>query len=296
MGIFRRFFFFIVVNILIVTSAAIVASIVMRYFGITGELPFYAILYSLIGFGGAFFSLWISKWTAKKMMGVKVIDPRTNSPQEADLVQTVHELARAARLKKMPEVGIYESQDLNAFATGPSKNNSLVACSRGLLNSLNKEELRGVLGHEVAHIVNGDMVTMTLLQGLINTMVLILARLAARAIMSRQRSRSYMMESLIFIGLQMVFSILGSVVLCYFSRKREYRADAGGAKLAGSNSMIQALKALQRNYMPQPAEQATSKHAQSYGYLKISGEKKTNWFSTHPPLEVRIERLERNYN
>ena len=297
MSFFRRFFFLIALNFFIVNSASIVATLIMAYFGIQGNLPFYLIFYSLIGFGGAFFSLAISKWSAKKWMGVQIIDPGRCGGEERELVEMVHEMARAARLTQMPEVGIYESQDMNAFATGPSKRNSLVAVSSGLLARTNKEELRGVLGHEVAHIANGDMVTMTLLMGVINTMVLLAARLVAQLITSRMRQRSIWMEHLIFMGLQAVFMVFGSMILGYFSRKREYRADAGGARFAGAGSMIRALKALQRSSHPmRPGETAPAR--ESYGYLQISGRPRKSWtalFSTHPPLEDRIARLERQH-
>ena len=266
----------------------------MNYFGWNGTVVFYAILYSLIGFGGAFFSLAISKWSAKKFMGVRIIDPRTSDPKERDIVQMVQSISQAARLPKVPEVGIYESNEMNAFATGPSKRNSLVAVSRGLLNSMDEEELRGVLAHEVAHIANGDMVTMTLLQGLLNTMVLFAARLIARVIVSKMRERSFFVEFMIYSALHIVLSLLAFVVLCYFSRKREFRADAGGARYAGSGSMIKALQALQKQVL-QPLGKQQAGPAASYNYLKISGVKKSNLMSTHPPLEARIARLERNY-
>lgn len=297
MSYFRRFFFLIAINFLIIISASIVASLAMAYFGIQGNLPFYLIFYSLIGFGGAFFSLAISKWSAKKWMGVQIIDPDRSSGEGRELVEMVYEMARAARLPKMPEVGVYESQDMNAFATGPSKKNSLVAVSSGLLARTNKEELRGVLGHEVAHIANGDMVTMTLLMGVINTMVLLAARLVAQMITSQMRNRSFWVEHMIFMGLQVVFMIFGSIALGFFSRKREYRADAGGARFAGAGSMIRALKALQRSSGPmRPGEMVPAQ--ESYGYLQISGQPKKSWralFSTHPPLEDRIARLERQH-
>ena len=297
MSYLRRFSFLIAINFLIITSASIVASLVMAYFGIQGDLPFYLIVYSIFGFGGAFFSLAISKWSAKKWMGVQVIDPDRSSGEAKELVEMVYEMARAARLPKMPEVGVYESQDMNAFATGPRKSNSLVAVSSGLLARTNKEELRGVLGHEVAHIANGDMVTMTLLMGIINTMVLLAARLVAQMITSQMRNRSFWVEYMIFMGLQVVFMIFGSIALGFFSRKREYRADAGGARFAGAGSMIRALKALQRSSSPmKPGEMAPAQ--KSYGYLQISSQPKKSWralFSTHPPLENRIARLERQH-
>ena len=293
-GFMRRIFFFIALNFFIVLTASAVALALMNFFNIQGDLPFYAIFYSIIGFGGAFISLSLSRWMAKKMMGVRIIDPRSATGQDKELVEMVHRLSRKARLPVFPEVGIYEKKELNAFATGPSKKRSLVACSRGLISSMDKEELEGVLGHEIAHITNGDMVTMTLLQGLINTMVLIAARLLTTVILSKLRRRSFWMELSIYMGLQMVFSIFGTLLLCYFSRKREYRADQGGAKLAGSSNMIKALKALQRSYFP--AQDSSGQQEASYNYLKISGKPKRNLFSTHPPLEERIKKLERYYS
>ena len=290
----RRFFFFFAINILIVLTASFVALVVMRFFNIQGDLPFYAIFYSILGFGGAFVSLSLSRWMAKRMMGVRIIDPRSATGQDKELVEMVHRLSRKARLPAFPEVGIYEKKELNAFATGPSKKRSLVACSRGLLSSMDKEELEGVLGHEIAHIKNGDMVTMTLLQGLINTMVLLAARLLTTIILSKLRRRSFWLELSIYMGLQMVFSIFGTIFLCYFSRAREYRADQGGAKLAGSSNMIKALKALQRSYSP--VQDSSGQQQASYNYLKISGKPKRNLFSTHPPLEERIKKLERYYS
>ena len=255
--------------------------------------------YSLIGFGGAFLSLAMSRYFAKKFMGVRVIDPQKARGEELELVNMVHQMAVQARLPKKPEVGIYESPQPNAFATGPSKRKSLVAVSRGLLQSMSKNELEGVIAHEVAHIANGDMVTMTLLQGLINTMVLLAARFVAKLIASQQRNRSIWMEHLIFIGLQIAFSILGSIVLCYFSRKREYRADKDGARLSSVENMISALKALGRSAVlsTRTAFAGGGTQTESYNYLQISGKaKKANWFSTHPPLENRIARLERLYS
>ena len=299
MSFFRRIFFFLAINILIVTTASILGVIITQALGIKGEWGFYIVFYSLIGFGGAFLSLAMSRYFAKKFMGVRVIDPQKARGEELDLVNMVHQMAVQARLPKKPEVGIYESQQANAFATGPSKKKSLVAVSRGLLQAMNKKELEGVIAHEVAHIANGDMVTMTLLQGLINTMVLLAARFVAKLIVSRQRNPSIWMEHLIFIGLQIAFSILGSVALCYFSRKREYRADKDGARLSSVENMISALKALGRA-VPLSGQTALAggrAQAESYNYLQISGKaKRANWLSTHPPLENRIARLERLYS
>ena len=298
MGFFRRMFFFLIINLFVVLTAVILATIVSQVFGIEGEWSFYIIFYSIIGFGGAFLSLFISKWAAKKFMGVKIISPHSAQGQEREILEMTTELARKARLPKTPEVGIFENPQVNAFATGPSKRNSLVAVSRGAINALDKEELEGVLGHEVAHIANGDMVTMTLLTGMMNVMVLLAARFVAKIIVSQQRQRSFWMEHLIFIGLHIVFSIFAMIVLNAFSRKREYRADAGGAKLAGSGNMIKALEALKRAYSPKMLRNTGNRfqrQQESYQYLQISGKQKVSLFSTHPPLESRIERLKRRY-
>ena len=300
MSFFRRMFFFLLINFLVVTTAAILGTLIVQALGIKGEWGFYLVFYSLIGFGGAFFSLAVSRVMAKKFMGVRVIDPRKAQGEEKELVDMVYQMASQARLPAKPEVGIFESPQPNAFATGPSKRKSLVAVSRGLLNSMNKKELEGVIAHEVAHIANGDMVTMTLLQGLINTMVLLAARFVARLIASQQRSRSFWMEHLIFIALQIAFSLLGSIALCYFSRIREYRADKGGARLSSVDNMIAALKSLKRESSLAGAEAqaaiAGGTQRESYNYLQISGKNKKTWFSTHPPLEDRIARLERLYS
>ena len=301
MSFIKRIFLILLINLFIITTASILATVLSAAFGIEGEWTFYIIFYSLIGFGGAFLSLFISKWMAKKFMGVKIIDPNTSQSAERKILDMTYGIARKARLPKMPEVGIFNSPDVNAFATGPSKRNSLVAVSTGAMSTLNTEELEGVIGHEVAHIANGDMVTMTLLMGMMNTMVLLAARLVAKLIVSQQRERSFWMEHLIFIGLQIAFSILAMIVLNYFSRKREYRADAGGAKLAGSGNMIKALKALKRAYSPKSLQKSRPsrgglRQQESYQYLQISGKQKTSIFSTHPPLDSRIERLERRYS
>ncbi len=293
MGIAKRFFIFLAVNFLVVITASLAAVIIMRFFGIEGNLAYYAISYSIIGFGGAFISLAVSRWAAKKFMGVRVIDPREAGGRERELVEMTHQLALKAGLPEKPEVGIYESPEPNAFATGPSKRKSLVAVSTGLLERMGKEELEGVLAHEVAHIANGDMVTMTLLTGLINTMVLIAARLVTNAILAQMRERSWLVEMGVFIGFQIVFGFFGTLVLNAFSRRREYRADRGGARLAGSASMIAGLSSLQ-NYIEGPAPAAAAGgDRKSYNYLQISGSRKSSLFSTHPPLGERIRRLER---
>ena len=210
---------------------------------------------------------------------------------------TVYRLSEQAGLPAKPEVGFYNSTEVNAFATGPTKARALVAVSTGLLDRMNKEELEGVIGHEIAHVANGDMVTMTLLQGVIDAFVMFLARVISYAITSRSRSDdderpSYMMQSLVTVGLEIALSVLGSIVVAWFSRWREFRADAGGAKIAGYPKMIAALEALKslHNYGPE-VEPANQKAVAAF---KISS-RKSGWlslFSTHPDLDKRILALQ----
>lgn len=291
MAMAKRVFLFMVVNILILLTITITFNIILAVFGIqlTGE-QYYIWFYAAFGMGGAFISLAMSRFMAKKMMRVQTIDPNTRDPMERQLLETVYDLARKARLPKMPEVGVYNSPEVNAFATGPSKSRSLVAVSTGLLQRMNKDQVEGVLGHEVAHIANGDMVTMTLVQGIINTMVLIAARAISIAVSGAVDDRARpTVQFILFMVLQILLSILGSIVVNYFSRAREYRADAGGARIAGREKMISALKALAgtESYVDQEHKALAS--------LKISGNTRSTLaalFSTHPPLEVRIARLE----
>lgn len=298
----KRIGLFLAVNFLVI----ITISIVLNLLGVRPYLTAYGLDYESLlifclvwGMGGAFISLALSRVMAKMMMGVKVIPPDTRDPELRELVETVHELARAARLPAMPEVGIYDSPEVNAFATGPTKSRALVAVSTGLLRKMNRAETRGVLGHEVAHIANGDMVTMTLIQGIVNAFVMFLARIIAYALtMNRDRDGeegggNVMAFYLVHIVLEMVFMIFGSMVVAWFSRYREFRADAGGARLAGRENMIQALECLRRTFeisdvgeSAQPALQALKISSRPNGFMRL--------FSTHPPLEERIERLKRS--
>lgn len=297
MGFARRILLFVAVNALVIFTI----SIIMRLFNVQPFLTSHGISYGdlmafclIWGFGGAFISLALSRKMAKWMMGVKVIDPNTRDPQGKDLIHVVYNLARAANLSVMPEVGIYESPEINAFATGPSRKRSLVAVSRGLLNRMSHEELEGVLGHEIAHIANGDMVTMTLVQGVINAFVMFLARVLAFALSgignkNNQRSStgSYYMFVFIF---ELIFMVLGMLVIAAYSRYREFRADRGGAKLAGRGNMIAALESLKRTQ--EIVDERVEKPA--FQSFKISNPKRhgiRQLFSTHPPLELRIEKL-----
>jgi heat shock protein HtpX len=284
---------FLLVNILIVTTVTLVLNIVLPLFGVQLSGWGYIIpLYSMIGFGGAIFSLMTSKWMAKRMMGVQIIDPKTNNSEERRILEMVYGCAQRAKLPAMPEVGIFQSPEVNAFATGPSKSNSLVALSTGLLERMDNDGVEGVIGHEVAHIANGDMVTMTLLQGLINTMVLIVAHILANIVtsaMAKDEERpSYFMQHMIFSLFQFVFSLLGFMIVAAFSRRREFRADAGGARVAGRDRMLNGLRSLQGVY-----GKVDDSHPE-LATLKISGHPGgfMALFSTHPPLEERIRRLE----
>lgn len=300
---FRRILLFAAVNILIMTTITVVTSLlgVNKYLSAAGGIQYGALLaFCLIwGMGGAFISLLLSKLMAKWMMGVKIVDPQ-NPGSYRELVERVHRLAERAGLGKMPEVGYYESPEINAFATGPSKNNSLVAVSTGLLTQMNRSEVEGVLAHEVAHIANGDMVTMTLIQGVVNAFVMFFARILAFAISNLFRKNDDegpnfmvgMVQMVATIVLEIVFSILGSMVVAYFSRWREYRADAGGARFAGKENMIGALEKLRRT-LDSANEPEAPKAMMS---LKISSKPNgfMSLFSSHPPLEQRIEALKAN--
>lgn len=292
----KRIFLFLLVNLLVMTTITVVL-------GLLGVQPFLeqnglnlvslAVFCLVWGMGGALISLLISRWTAKRMMGVQVIAPDTRDAGAQTLVQTVQRLAQGAGIP-MPEVGVYQSDDINAFATGPSKSRSLVAVSTGLLRKLDRPELEGVLGHEITHIANGDMVTMTLLQGVVNAFVMFLARVLAYVVAQALRGSDReggMSQGLYFVCVlvfQLVFMVLGSMVVMAFSRWREFRADAGGAHLAGRESMIQALEALKRDH----ETVAQGRAAPALATMQISGrDGMLRFFMSHPPLELRIERL-----
>jgi len=292
MSIMKRILLFAIVNILILVTISIVLSL----FGVQPYISAYGISYRDLmifclvwGMGGAFISLAISRIMAKWMMGVKVIDPQTRDSELASLVNMVHSLAQRAKLPKMPEVGIYESPELNAFATGPTKSRALVAVSTGLLQGMGRDEIEGVLGHEITHVGNGDMVTMTLLQGIINAFVMFFARVIAFAVgtMVRDEARR-MVTFLVTIVLEIGLSILGFMIVAAFSRWREFRADHGGAQLAGTQKMVSALEALRQNRELRDAQEHPA-----LATLQIFG--KAGGFmalmATHPPLEVRIQRL-----
>lgn len=293
----KRVLLFLAVNFLIIISV----SFLMNAFNLTpyltssglnlGSLAVFCLIW---GFAGSFISLLISRWMAKRVYGVVLIDPNTTQQWERSLLVKVYGAAKKAGLTKMPEVGVYDSQEINAFATGPTKNRALVAVSSGLVDRLNDDQIEGVLGHEVAHIANGDMVTMTLMQGLVNSFVLFLSRAIAHVIVSstkRDGERgSFVVYYVVSFVLEMALMVLGSLVVAFYSRIREYSADKDGAQLVGRHKMIAALEGLRENSQLRDPY-LESKNA-SFKNMQISTP--SNWFalfSSHPPLESRIKRL-----
>ena len=287
----RRIFLFLLTNLAVVLTLSVVLSVlgVGQYVG-PGGLDIQALaLFCLVwGMGGSFISLQLSRWMAKRATGVKLVDGQTGQAELDWLHATVARLTQQANLP-MPEVGVYDSPEVNAFATGPSKSRSLVAVSSGLLRAMRRDEVEGVLAHEVAHIANGDMVTMTLLQGVMNAFVMFLARIIAFALSSRgERDERGGTNFIVVFALEIVLGILGSLVTAWFSRQREFRADHGAAVLAGKDRMIAALRRLASN-----RELVDPRH-QALATAKINGS--GSWmvfFHTHPPLEARIAALER---
>ena len=288
----KRIALFLMTNLAIVLVLSISARIlgVDRILTENGlNLGALLVFASLFGFGGAFISLAISKWMALRSTGAVVIkDPRNET--ERWLVQTVAQQAQAAGIG-MPEVAIYQAPDMNAFATGMNRNNALVAVSTGLMTSMNRDEVEAVLAHEVSHVANGDMVTLTLIQGIVNTFVIFLARVIGYAVDAALRrghdshgpGMGYYITSLIA---EMVLGVIASIIVMWFSRQREFRADAGGASLAGRAKMIAALQRLQQAHVPSqlPNEMAAFGIANG-GMAKL--------FMTHPPLDERIAALQR---
>ncbi|MBP7203674.1 MAG: protease HtpX [Propionivibrio sp.] len=286
----KRIVLFLATNMAIV----LVLSFTMRLLGVEpylnanglnlGSLLVFA---AVMGFGGSLISLAISKWSAKTAMGVHVIDTPANST-EFWLVETIRKYASEAGIK-MPEVGIYESPDVNAFATGMSKNSSLIAVSTGLLQQMTRQEAEAVLGHEVAHAANGDMVTMALIQGVVNTFVMFLSRvighLVDKVVFKTERGHGPAFFVTMIIA-ELVLGILASIIVMWFSRRREFRADQGGASLAGRRNMISALEKLNALH-PQPLPEKMA----AFGIAGGVGGGLKRLFMTHPPLEERIAAL-----
>ncbi|MCG2725468.1 MAG: protease HtpX [Elusimicrobia bacterium] len=293
MRVGKRMILFFAVNILILITLSFTLNVlgVRPYITARGinyqSLMIFCLLW---GMGGAFISLVLSRIMAKWMMRVKVIDPNTTNSDLSWLITTVHNLAKAANLPKMPEFGYYPSHEINAFATGPTKSRALVAVSAGLIESMNRSQIEGILAHEIAHIANGDMVTMTLIQGIINAFVMFLARIIAFFLIKgdSKEGGSMMTYWIVIIALEIGLSILGNIVVAAFSRGREFRADEGGAQLAGRDKMVTALEGLQKTI-----KYANLTKSESLATLKISSKPKGffSLFATHPPLEERIARL-----
>jgi heat shock protein HtpX len=292
----KRILLFLATNIAVLMILSIVASLLgvgnfldKNGLNMTSLLAFAAVF----GFGGSFISLAMSKWMAKRLMGAKVI---TNPGTAAEiwLVDTVKKLAMASNVG-MPEVAIFDSPSPNAFATGMNKNNALVAVSTGLLRSMNKEEIEAVLGHEMSHVTNGDMITLTLIQGVVNTFVIFLSRVVGyfvdRVILKNERGRGLGFFITTIVA-QIVFGVLASIIVFWFSRKREFIADAGGAKLAGTQNMIAALERLKEGVAAPLPDQMSA-----FGINgKPSKHNLALLFMTHPPLDDRIEALKKMSN
>lgn len=290
----KRLGLFLLTNFLVVLAILFISSIVIQYYPKLNLNLGYLAIFSLIwGFSGSIISLLLSKTLAKKMYEIHII--KYNDPGQGyqELRMLVDDLSKKAGLKVSPEIGIYYSDEINAFATGPSKNRALVAFSSGLINSLNYEEIKGVVGHELAHVANGDMVTMTLLQGVVNSFVIFFARLIAGSLLKmddNSRGFSYIAYFLIISVLEFIFMLFGSIVISFFSRWREYRADEEGGKLAGFDSMILALNKLLL------VEGHNKKLVDNkLNNFKIFGKRSIlNFlFSTHPSLKNRIMRLKK---
>ena len=288
----KRIFLFLATNLAIV----VVLSLSLRLLGVEpyltqqglslGSLLVFA---AVMGMGGSFISLAISKWTAKRMTGAQVIESPATSI-ELWLVETVRRQAQAAGIG-MPEVAVYDSPDINAFATGMSRNKALVAVSTGLLQHMGRDEAQAVLGHEISHIANGDMVTLALIQGVVNTFVIFLSRVIGHAVdrivfkSERGHGPAYFVT---YIVAELVLGVLASIIVMWFSRRREFRADRGGAELAGRGSMIAALRKLklaqEQPHLPEKMAAFGISGGQGFGLKRL--------FMTHPPLDERIAALE----
>lgn len=291
----KRVFLFVVTNI----AVLLVLGIVIRILGVdkilvANRIDYVSLLIfaGVIGFGGSFISLAMSKWMAKRSTGAQVIvQPRSDA--EIWLTNTVQKHASQSGIG-MPEVAVFDSDSPNAFATGMNKNKALVAVSTGLLQTMNRNEVEAVIGHEISHVANGDMVTLSLIQGVVNTFVIFMSRVVGffvdRVVLKNEEGRGGIGFFLASIVSQILFGILASIIVMWFSRQREYKADAGGAKLAGAGSMISALESLQQSALePLPGQM------KAFG---IAGKPSKNslkiLFMTHPPLEDRIAALKRS--
>jgi heat shock protein HtpX len=291
----KRILLFLATNLAVV----FVLSVVMKVLGIdqyiaaqNGSAYGLLVFAAVFGFGGALISLAMSKWSAKRMMGVRLIEqPRDN--MERWLVDTVRRQSQEAGIG-MPEVGIFDSPEPNAFATGANKNKALVAVSTGLLQRMRKEEVEAVLGHEVGHVANGDMVTLALIQGVVNTFVIFLARIIGNFIdkaVFKNENGGGLGYFVIVIVCEILLGILASLIVMWFSRKREFRADAAGALLSSPQAMVGALEALKRAHQPEGLPQQMAAFGINAGVP--SGFKRL--FMSHPPLDERIDALKRQH-
>lgn len=295
----KRVFLFVLTNIAILLTVSVALSVLsaLGIVNLSGGGQVALMVYCLVwGMGAALVSLGLSRVIARWSLGVRLVDGQTGDGDLDWLYNTVGHLARQANLP-MPQVGFYDSPEVNAFATGPTRKRSLVAVSTGLLRGMSRREVEGVLGHEIAHVANGDMVTMTLVQGVVNAFVLYLSHVVAAIVRNAVSSRDAEDRGPSFLGViagqvtfllaQILFGLLGSMVTGWFSRQREFRADRGGARLAGRENMLAALRRLQAT-----RDQVDTQHA-ALATLKISGRRGfLDLFSTHPPLELRIAALE----
>jgi heat shock protein HtpX len=285
----KRVFLFIMTNLAVMLVLGVVLSILQSYLGISRNSTAGLVLMAgVFGMGGSFISLAMSKWMALRSTGAQIIEtPKT--PTEIWLVDTIKRQAQQAGIG-MPDVAVYQSPDVNAFATGMKRNSALVAVSSGLLQSMSRDEAEAVLGHEISHVANGDMITLTLIQGVVNTFVIVLSRLVANVISSSMSgNRNGESNGFVYFGivmvLQMVFGVLASVIVMWFSRQREFRADAGGAALAGKEKMIAALERLKMSH-----ESTLDGQLTAFG-INSGKSAMSELFMTHPPLEKRIEAL-----
>jgi len=290
----KRIALFIATNIAVMVVLSIVLSLfgvdsLLQQNGVDLDIRSLLIFSAVFGMGGSFISLAISKWTAKRMTGAQVITQPANRTQQW-LLDTVKRLAQQADIG-MPEVAIFQSPEINAFATGMSRNNALVAVSTGLINNMKMEEAEAVLGHEITHVANGDMVTLALVQGVVNTFVIFFSRvvghLVDRVVFKTERGYgpAYYITSIVA---QIVFGILASAIVMYFSRMREFRADAGGAQLAGREKMIAALQRLQALHEPSRLPEQMV----AFGITGGIAEGIRKLFMSHPPLSERIAALQ----
>jgi len=287
---FKRIALFLATNLAVLVLLGIVMNVILPMLGIRlGNTGGLLVMAALFGFGGSIISLLTSKWIAKRSTGAHVIEQPRNQDEQW-LVATVRRQAEAAGIG-MPEVAIYDAPEINAFATGANRNNALVAVSTGLLRVMNRDEAEAVLGHEISHVANGDMVTMALIQGVLNTFVIVLARLVGRVIDGyiggNREGGPGIGYFVIVMVLDLIFGLFASVIAMWFSRYREFRADAGGARLAGRDKMVAALQRLSQTY----GVSTLPKQVQAFGISGGVGHGLRRLFMTHPTLEERIQRL-----